>query len=69
MEGLSDLFENLGEKRPNVSKKMTKNGLKNQGSFLYTSENVATASAVRNPKNVFSTIPEMIFFYHTVRGL
>ena len=69
VEGLGNFFEDLGEKRLNVSKKMTKHVINNQGSFLDTSENVATASAIRNLKNVPSTIPELIFFYHTVGGL
>ena len=68
-EGLSDFFENLGKIGLNVSKKMAKNLLKNPGRALDITANIATAAASRNPKNVMSTLPELITFYNTGKGL
>ena len=68
-EGLSDFFKNLGRKGLNVSKKMAKNVLKNPSRALDITANIATAAASRNPKNVMSTLPELITFYNTGKGL
>ena len=51
-EGLGDFFKNLGKKRLNVSKKMTKNVLSNPTRALDITANFATAAVSRNPKNV-----------------
>ena len=68
-EGLSDFFKNLGKKGLNVSKKMAKNVLKNPSRALDITANIATAAASRNPKNIMSTLPELITFYNTGEGL
>ena len=68
-EGLGDFFKNLGKKGLNVSKKMAKNVLKNPTRALDITANIGTAAASRNPKNVMSTLPELITFYNTVKGL
>ena len=68
-EGLGDVLKNLGKKQLNVSKKMAKNVLKNPGRALDITANFATSAASRNPKNVMSTLPELITFYNTVKGL
>ena len=68
-EGLGDFFKNLGKKGLNVSKKMAKNVLKNPTRALDITANIATAAASRNPKNVMSTLPELITFYNTGKGL
>ena len=68
-EGLSDFVRNLGKKGTNISKKMAKNVLKNPSRALDITANIATAAASRNPKNVMSTLPEMISFYNTGKGL
>ena len=68
-EGLGDFFKNLGKKGLNVSKKMAKNVLKNPSRALDITANIATAAASRNPKNVMSTLPELITFYNTGKGL
>ena len=68
-EGLGDFFKNLGKKGLNVSKKMAKNVLKNPGRALEIGANVGTAFASRNPKAALSTLPEVINFYHTGKGL
>ena len=68
-EGLGNFFNNLGKKNLNVSKKMPKNVLKNPSRALDITANIATAAASRNPKNVMSTLPELITFYNTGKGL
>ena len=68
-EGLGDFFKNLGKKGLNVSKKMAKNVLKNPTRALDITANIATAAASRDPKNVMSTLPELITFYNTGAGL
>ena len=68
-EDLGDFFKNLGKKGLNVSKKMVKNVLKNSSRALDITANIATAAASRNPKNVMSTLPELITFYNTGKGL
>ena len=68
-EVLGDFFKNLGKKGLNVSKKMAKNLLKNPSRALDITANIATAAASRNPKNKMSTLPELITFYNTGKGL
>ena len=68
-EGLGDFFKNLGKKGLNVSKKMTKNVLSNPGRALYLTAKIATAAASRNSKQALSTLPELITFYNTGKGL
>ena len=68
-EGLSDFLKKLGKKGLNVSKKMAKNVLKDPSRALDITTNIATAAASRNPKNVMSTLPELITFYNTGKGL
>ena len=63
-EDLCDFFYTLGKKGLNVLQKMEKN-LKNSSRFLDNTANVATPAASRNPKNVISTIPQVINFYQT----
>ena len=68
-EGLSDFFKNLGKKGLNVSKKMAKNVLSDPGRALDLTAKIATAAASRNSKQALSTLPELITFYHTGKGL
>ena len=68
-EGLGDFFKKLGKKRLNVSKKMAKNVLKNPGRALEIGANVGSAFASRSPKAALSSLPEVINFYHTGKGL
>ena len=68
-EGLGDSFKNLGKKGLNVSKKMAKNALSNPGRALDLTAKIATAAASRNFKQALSTLPEMITFYNTGKGL
>ena len=48
---------------------MEKNLLKNPSRALDITANIATAAVSRNPKNVMSTLPELITFYNTGKGL
>ena len=68
-EGLSDFFKSRGKKRLNVSKKMAKNVLSNPGRALDLTAKIATAAASRNSKQALSTLPELITFYNTGKGL
>ena len=68
-EGLSDFCKNLGKKGLNISRKMAKNALKNPSRALDITANIATAAASKNPKNVMSTLPELITFYNTGKRL
>ena len=68
-EGLGDFFKNLGRKGLNVSKKMAKNVLSNPGRALDLTAKIATAAASRNSKQPLSTLPELITFYNTGKGL
>ena len=68
-EGLGDFFKNLGKKGLNVSKKMAKNVLSNPGRALDLTAKIATAAASRNSKQAPSTLPELITFYNTGKGL
>ena len=68
-EGFGDFFKNLGKKGLNVSKKMAKNVLSNPGRALDLTTKIATAAASRDSKQALSTLPELITFYNTGKGL
>ena len=68
-ESPGDFFKNLGKERLDELKKMAKRVVENPSRFLGISANVATTAASRNPKNLLSTFPEMINFYHSGKGL
>ena len=59
-EGLFDFFKNLGKKRLNASKNMTKNVISNLGRALDLTAKIATAAASRNPQQAPSTLLELI---------
>ena len=68
-EGLGSFFKNLGKLSAKAGKKLATKVLKNPGRALEIGANVATAAASRNPKVALSTVPEVINFYHTGKGL
>ena len=68
-EGVGDFFKNLGKKRISVSKNMAKNVLSNPERALDLTAKKATAAASRNSKQALSTLPELITFYNTGKGL
>ena len=68
-EGLGDFFKKLGKVSGKAAKKLATNARKNSSRFLEIGANVATAAATKNPKAALSTLPEVINFYHTGKGL
>ena len=48
---------------------MAKNVLSNPGRALDLTAKIATAAASRNSKQTLSTLPELITFYNTGKGL
>ena len=68
-EGLGDFFKKLGKVSSKAAKKLARNALKNPSRFLEIGANVAAATASRSPKAALSTLPEVINFYHTGKGL
>ena len=70
-EGLGSFFKNLGRKKKSAKagKKLAKNVLSNPGRALDLTAKIATASASKSPKTALSTLPEVINFYHTGKGL
>ena len=68
-EGLGNFFKNLGRVSAKAGKKLATNVLKNPGRALEIGANIATAAATKSPKAALSTLPEVINFYHTGKGL
>ena len=68
-EGLGSFFKNLGKIYSKAGKKLATNVLKNPSRALEIGANVATAAATKTPKAALSTLPEVINFYHTGKGL
>ena len=68
-EELGSFFKNLGRISAKACKKLATNALKNPARFLEIGANVATEAASRNPKAALSKLPEVINFYHLVKGL
>ena len=68
-EGLGDFFKTVGKKGLSVSKKMAKKVLSNQGRALGLTAEIATAAVSKNSKQALSTLPELITFYSTRKGL
>ena len=68
VEGLGCFFKYLGRISIKAGKKIATNALKNPGRFPEIGANVAKAAASRNPKAALSKLPEVINFYHTVKG-
>ena len=68
-EGLGDFFKNLGKISAKAVKKLAKNVLSNPGRALDLTAKIATAAASKSPKAALSTLPEVINFYHTGKGI
>ena len=68
-EGLGSFFKNLGKISAKAGKKLATNVLKKPGRALEITSNIATAAATKSPKAALSTLPEVINFYHTGKGL
>ena len=68
-EGLGSFFKNLGKISSKAGKKLAKNVICNPGRALDLTAKIATAAATKSPKAALSTLPEVINFYHTGKGL
>ena len=68
-EGLGSFFKNLGKISAKADKKLAKNVLGNPGRALDLTAKIATAATTKSPKAALSTLPEVINFYHTGRGV
>ena len=68
-EGLGSFLKNLGKISAKAGKKLATNVLKNPGRALEITSNIATAAATKSSKAALSTLPEVINFYHTGKGL
>ena len=68
-EGLGDFFKNLGKISAKAGKKLAKNVLSNPGRASDSTAKIASAAATKSPKAALSTLPEVINFYHTGKGL
>ena len=68
-EGLGSFFKNLGKISAKAGKKLAKNVSSNPGRALDLTAKIATAAASKNSKQVLSTLPELITFYNTGKGL
>ena len=68
-EGLGDFFKNLGKISAKAGKKLAKNVLSNPGRALNLTAKIATAAATKSPKAALSTLPEVINFYNTGKGI
>ena len=68
-EGLGNFFKNLGKKDKMNRKNWQKNVLNNPSGALDITPNLATALASRNPKQGLKSLPELITFYNTGKGL
>ena len=63
------LFKKFGKISAKDRKKLATNAIKNPARFLEIGANAAIAAASKNPKVALSTLPEVINFYHTGKGL
>ena len=68
-QGLGDFFKKLGKIFAKAGKKIAKNVIGNPGRTLDLTAKIATAAASRNSKQALSTLPELITFYNTGKGL
>ena len=68
-EGLGDFFKNLGKVSAKAGKKLAKSVLSYPGRALDLTAKIATAAATKSPKAALSTLPEVINFYHTGKGI
>ena len=68
-EGLGDFFKFLGKISGKAGRKLAKSVLSNPARALDITAKIATAAATKSPKAALSTLPEVINFYHTGKGL
>ena len=68
-DGLGYFFQNLGKISAKAGEKLAKNVISNPGRALDLTAKTATAATTKSPKAALSTLPEVINFYHTGKGL
>ena len=68
-EALREFFKNVGQKGRSASKKMANSVLKKTRRALEICAIVDSAFASRSPKAALSSLPEVINFYDTGKGL
>ena len=68
-EGLDNFLKNLGRASVRAGRKLATKVLKSHGRSSEIGANIGSAAVSRNPKAALSTIPEIIKFYHTGKGL
>ena len=68
-EGLGSFFKKLGKITAKAGKKLAQNVLSNPGRALDLTAKIATAAATKSAKAALSTLPEVITFYNTGKGL
>ena len=68
-EGLGSFFKNLRKFSSKAGKKLAKNVLSNPGRALDLTTKISTGAASRNSEQALSTLPELITFYNTGKGL
>ena len=68
-ESLGIFYKILGKKGLDVSKKRAKNVLSNPGRALDLTAKIARAAVSKISKRALSTLPELITFYNTGKGL
>ena len=68
-ERLGSFFKNFGRISAEAGKKTATNVLKNPGRAWEITWNIANAAANKSPKAALSSLPEVINFYHTGKGL
>ena len=68
-ERLGSFFRSLGINSATAGKKTATNVIKDPNRALEITSNIATATATKSPKAALSSLPEVIVFYHTGKGL
>ena len=66
---LASFSKNLGKISAKAGENLATNVKKNPGRALDNTAKIGTTAASRNPKATLSTLPEVIIFYHTGKGL
>ena len=69
VKGLRSFFKNLGRFSTKVGEKLATKVFKNPARALEITSNIATAATSKSPKAALSSLPEVINFYQTGKGL
>ena len=69
VDGIGEFFNNSVKKELNVSKKWARNVLSNPEGALDLTAKIDAAAVCKNSKQAPPTLPELITFYNTGKGL